>query len=156
MERDRWVITSLPKLRNWVPKLLGGVWASQGETFPISRDYYLQSKLSSSSLVQTSWSFDFCHWSRLSHSPASPWEDLPHNYQHSETIVISRYTNQMFPTPALRWNRVFRGAARYTFFRLSELLLNASELERSGLSGYIHQGPSLVSRGRGVSLGPFQ
>lgn len=49
----------------------------------------------------------------------------------------------------------FRGAARYTFFRLSELLLNASELERSGLSGYIHQVHLLSPEEGGFHWAPF-
>lgn len=55
--------------------------------------------------------------------------------------MTSSYTNQLSRTPDLRWNRVFSGAASYTFWRLSEPLLNTSEPDGNELPGCI-QGPS--------------
>lgn len=54
----------------------------------ISRHSSLQSELSSTSLLKTSWSSGLCHCPNPPHSPASFWDILPQNYQYLDIRVF--------------------------------------------------------------------
>lgn len=62
----------------WLIILVYPVKLTSTQLSIISRDWSLQSELSTSSLLQTSCSSGLCHWTNPSHSPVTFWEVLLH------------------------------------------------------------------------------